>query len=1117
MRQQTERSRTTTMLNCILGGCGTGKSTRLMERMVQDIAAGRTVLVLVPEQFSFEEEKRLYRAMGAQAFNRLQTCSFATLSRSIFKECGENLRTAAYAGDQEKLVFLYQAVRSVAARGDLQALQRRSDSADFIDRMLSLIVKLRKAGVTSEKLHDAAAALPDRLREKTADIAVILLEYERILREHNLYDSLTDLSEAALRADVHGYFKGKSIYIDEFDSFTGDQYAMLDVMLSQAESITAAIRTDEPDAKLSPIFEGGNRTYRALVRMAQEKRLPVQSERCTEFLRTFHPDLCAVSSQILRPVTRPADYAGHVHIIETTDPTAEAEYICATIVKQLSEDSSLHCRDIAVAVKSLSAYGSVLEHAMQRYELPYHISFPSPVQYTELMRYVLSLLAVLARETLDTQDLLRLMKNPFFGYSAVDVSMLEHFCFTWGIDGQDWLTPFWDAQSGCTERAEPFGGEVLEQTRLDVTERIAALRSACVGQDVRTICTALCVHLNDRQAENAAYLDGLDTLRRREFTTVWNMLMDILDTIVSSCGGQKMELFEFAELLGMLISNTTFAVPPQTLDSVQIVEAQTARLSSPSIVFVMGVNEGVFPGDIQLGGMFTRQELEELEKQDIVISRMFFELYSDERLVIHKLFSAPAHQLYLTCPAINTAGERVHPSMVIRQIQAMFAGAPELTVAADALPISYFVRTPASAYFHFVRALRTDDPSLPAIRQILEEHPLYASRMQKLTTLTGLSDHHVSSDRMKRLLGSRLTFSPSGIEDFYKCPFWYFLRRCLRLYVPEENRFSDANAGNFAHYCLEQILRKYDMAAFTALTADELLAEIRGLSAQFSADNFSDAVRRDGRFQFNYRMSGMGLLQVLQHMQNEMRSGTFVPVGFEVVVHDEAHEGTVPPYTLRDGKVRCIGKIDRVDVSMNENESYLRVVDYKTGERAFAPEKLARGLDMQMLIYLFALEQSGLYPSAQSGGVLYMPSGQPEQKHYSERDEQTAPEDVLNDYYHMKGLLLEAAAPLMEPEVQEGYTPVLDAQNSKLFSVDAEQMVKLREHVERKICEMADALQNGDISPDPYLNLPCSYCGCSDLCGRECQKPESMNKAQKQAAIAEVFGEETTETEEMGE
>lgn len=1094
------------MLNCILGGCGTGKSTRLTERMQQDIAAGRNVLVLVPEQFSFEEEKRLYKALGAAAFNRLQTCSFATLSHSIFKECGENLRTAAYASDHEKLVFLYQAVRTTAARGDLQVLARRSNSADFIDRMLALIVKLRKAGVTAEKLQAASNALPERLREKTADISVILLEYERILLAHGLYDSLTDLAEAALRANVHGYFKGRHIYIDEFDSFTGDQYDMLDVMLSQAEDMTAAIRTDEPDARLSPIFEGGNRTYRALLHMAGEKHIAVQTERCTEFLRTAHPDLCAVSSQILRPVTKPAAYCGHVHIMEAADPTAEAEYICATIVSLLSEDSSLHCRDIAIAVKSFSAYGSVLEHAMQRYELPYHISAADPVQYTELMRYFLSLLSVFAEEHWNTELILRLMKNPFSAYDAVAVSMLEHFCFTWGIEGEDWLTPFYEEESGNTERAEPFGGKEIERTRCHIIEAIDTLRGQCRKRTVREICEVLYLHLYSRREAREEYLASLDTLRRREFTTLWNMLMEIMDTIVSCCGEQVMELSEIQELFSMMICGSSFSVPPQTLDSIQIVEAQTARLSSPSVVFVTGVNEGVFPGEIQLGGMFTRQELEELEKQDIVISRMFFELYSDERLVVHKLFSAPSEQLYLTCPAVNTAGESVRPSVVIRQVQTMFADADMLTVRGEEIPVSYYIRTPAAAYFHFVRSLRSGDPAVPAIRQILEQDPLYASRVSRLTELRGLPDHRVAPESMEMLLGKDLTFSPSGIEDFHKCPFWYFLRRCLKLYVPEQNRFSDANIGNFAHYCLEQILRKYDIEKFTALTQDELMQEIRGLSAVFSEENFSQAVRRDGRFQLNYHMSGVGLLQVLRHMQNEMRDGRFVPVGFEMVVNDEDQDGSIPPLTLRDGSIRCIGKIDRVDACLNDAQNYLRVVDYKTGNRAFEPEKLASGLDMQMLIYLFALDQSGLYPSARPGGVLYMPSGQPEQKHYSEREKNADPEDILNDYYQMKGLLLDTAASLMEPEVQSGHCPVLDEQQSKLYSVDAAQMEQLRAHVEKKICGMADALHRGEIAPAPYLNLPCAYCGCSDLCGRERQKPETLKKEARLAAIRSVFG-----------
>ena len=1107
------------MLNLILGGCGTGKSTRLAERIGQDIADGKQVLVLVPEQFSFEEEKRLYRLLGAAAFNHLQTCSFATLSRTILRLCGENLRADQYANDHEKLVFLYQAIRSTAKRGDLQVLSRRSDSADFISAMLSLIVKLRKAGVTAERLHDAAAALPDRLREKTADIAVILLEYERILTDHGLYDSLTDLGEAALRADGQGYFKGKHIYIDEFDSFTGDQYSMLDVMLSQAESVTAAIRTDEPDAKLSLIFEGGNRTCRALVRMEKEDyHVPVQIERCTEYLRSPHADLCSVSTQILRPVIRRAEYGGHVHIMHAADPTSEAEYICASISAMLAENSSLHCRDIAVAVRSLDEYASVLERAMERYELPCHISAANPVQHTELMRYFLSLLAVLADGKWNTELILRCIKNPFSGYDAVAVSMLEHFCFTWGIEGEDWLTPFYDEESGNTDRAEPFGGAALERTRVHFVQKMQKLTEECSGKDVRSICEKLCLHLYGRQEHYAEHLAALDVLRRREFTTLWNMLMEIMDTIVSSCGGQVMDFTALFELFRMMIGSSTFSVPPQTLDSIQIVEAQTARLSDPAVVFVTGMNENVYPGEIQLGGMFTRQELEELEKQEIVISRMFFELYSDERLLVHKLFSAPSQQLFLTCPSVNTAGEIVRPSMVISQIRTMFPDAEQLILHEHEVPVSFYIRTPAAAYFHFVRKLRSGDPAVPAIRQVLEEHPLYAERIRRLSETSIIPDHRVAPERMQQLLGTQLTFSPSGIEDFYKCPFWYFCRRCLKLYVPEQNSFSYANAGNFAHYCLEQILKKYSVQQFAALSQDELLAEIRSLSDVFSVQNFSEAVRRDGRFQLNYRMSGMGLLQVLRHMQDEMRDGKFVPVGFEVEVSDTSVHAAVPPLTLRNGEIRCVGKIDRVDHCQDGDAGYLRVVDYKTGNRAFEPEKLAQGLDMQMLIYLFALEQSGLYPNAVSGGVLYSPSGQPDQGHYSEREKNAAPEDILNEYYRMKGLLLDTAAPLMEPEVQSGHLPVLDEGNTTLYSVSEEQMQMLREHVQRKICDMADALKQGEVAPDPYLNQPCAYCGCSDLCGMERRPPEKLSKEERSAAIESVFGtQEDTEKEEESE
>ncbi len=1094
------------MLTLLLGGCGTGKSTRLIERIREDAMQGRDVLVIVPEQFSFEEEKKLYAALGAQLFNRIHTYSFTTLSRHILETCGGGSRE--YASDQEKLLYLYRAVQRAREHG-LAVLGRNAGSSEFIQSMLGLVTKIRKAGVTAQQLLDTAQLLPGPLADKTSDVGQILFAYDLILREQGTSDGLTDLTEAAALANIQDFFCGKHLYLDEFDSFTGDQYLMLDVMIAFAEHITAAIRTDEPDAKISPIFEGGNQTQRRLRRIAaDDHHREVEAFRCDAYCRSEFPDLAAVSTQILRPSIRPAEYCGHVRIAEASDPADEAEWIAASICETLQADETLRCGEIAVAVKSLDDYGTLLSRAFARYGLPCSISEPKPVLHTDLMRHLLAVLDLLTGAQYSTEAILRYLKSPLSGSSAVSVSMLEHYCFTWSVDGEDWLAPFWEEDTELAERAAEFGGKYLEQLRERTVETIAALRKQCLGKPVKTVCRRLYAHLKDCRR----HVRHEDTLRQREFTMLWNLLMDILDTIVHCLGEEVLEPEQLRSILLLLCQGSSISTPPQTLDAVQIVEAQSARLSSPKHVFVPGVGENDFPGEIRLGGMFTQQELELLDQNGIALSRMFFELYSDERLIVNKILSAPTEGLWLSYPLANAKGEGVRPSVVIAQIRQMFPDAPLLT-RTSALPLVFFARTLESTYHHYVRHFDEDTPEIASLREILLEDPYYAARLARLD---GDADAAccVSPARMQEYLGETVWLSPSGIETFYQCPYQYFTRFCLHLYIPERRELSKRNLGNFAHYCLEQILRSYAPEDFTQLTEEQLTGEIRRYAQEFSETTFSDSIRRDQRFRNNYHMAGSGLLRLLVHMQKEMREGQFVPIGFEVALGEG--EGSVAPLRLREGAITCVGKIDRIDRCDTPSGPILRVVDYKTGMKLFSPEKLAAGLDMQMLIYLFALRQSEAFSDAVSGGVLYMPSGQPLRRHYGDRKEKKVPtaDEILDDFYCMRGLLLEDAAAHMEPEISSGCTPILtDNPDATLFSVDQKQMDALEAHVMERITNMADALTSGEIAPAPYLNYPCKYCSCSDLCSRPDEPLATLSDEERYAAIKQVFdtGEEDEE------
>ena len=644
------------------------------------------------------------------------------------------------------------------------------------------------------------------------------------------------------------------------------------------------------------------------------------------------------------------------------------------------------------------------------------------------------------------------------------------------------------------------------------------LRNQCHHANVGEICTVLYTYLCKKNQTYQEIYQDLETEQRHEFIKLWNILSEIFDTVVELFGQEEISLRKLSDIFQMLLQNSSFAEPPQTLDSIRIVPAQTSRLNMPRIVFVPGFSDGVYPSNIHENSIFYPHELELLEQQKINISRLLPELYSDELLIIHKICSAASEQLYLTYPEINAQHECVPASVVIEEILRIFPGNSAILQTHKDWPLTYYAWTMESMYFHFVRNLhREKDQNLVSLQSVLEQNAVYATRIQRLFQDQKDSEIQISPEVMQNLIGSYLNLSASEIEKFYHCPFQYFCLYCLKLYAPEKITLTSQNIGNFAHLCLEKILKKYDMKTFSALSVQELQKEIDLLSETFSKENFSDAVRRDGRFQLNYRMNGKSLLQLLLHMQEEIRNSKFTPVGIEK---------NLGSFVLCDGKIHCHGKIDRVDICQTEEDTLLRVIDYKTSEKDFLPERLADGLDLQMLIYLFALEEMQEYGQISPTAVLYMPSGQPKEQNYTERETaKSTGKEILDAYYRMKGLVLEETLTYIEPSLAAEQIPVMeqnktnrnkDRKNKKqVFSVNSRQMQHLKKHVYQKISEMADKVFAGELAPEPnilYPDIPCKFCPCADFCGKavteECKHKATDEEIQD--SLKTVFGEDST-------
>lgn len=1119
------------MLHMILGGAGTGKSTLLTQKIGEAIRSGKTVRTMIPEPFAVTYDNRLYDALGPESFNLLRSGSFRNLIAEILSEIAAQPRDAA--DDVTKTVVLHEVLRKLSENHALLFYGRQAEKPSFLPQAASQLTELIQSGSTPGALYDAAGAAGGNiLSQKLLDIGRIYADYLDALEARGLRDTLCDLNTAAAAADGTGYLRGSVFFFDEFESFTGDQMNMIEVILRDAEDVWIALRTDNIDAPEFSRFDAVNLTARRLRDRA--KALGVQTE--ITLLETQHrfadPSLAFLSRHLFN--AEKTEYRGEtgVTVTEAHDMTLEADYCAARIRRLLYEGTAAH--EIMVVMHDLQAYGALLESAFRKYEIPYFMDLRESVLHTAVMKLPLCLLELCDRIT--TDGILRLLKTQLSPLSQQHAAKLENYAYEWDIEGKQWEKPF-------AQETDPEGE--AESYRLMLTEPLMRMRSACRERDGKPrtgaqYCEALyrCMEQMEIPMRVGGIASGMkdrgDLSGGREMRRLWNRLTELLDTLYAALESTPMKLTQFTELLTEVLRGNQIAVPPQTLDAVTVQSAAEARYSAPKIVFVLGVNEGEFPAEIRDGGFFTEQERQQLRSQGLSLSRSVQELCADERLIVYKTLSAPSERLWLCYSLSTETGDQKQPSALLEEVRTLL---PELKYESAAeMGAAFYITTPAAAYAAFLRDYTVSPAELAAAKALLSEMPSETERLARLSRRHDPAALRVTKpELMRRLTGDTLQVSATQIDNLMQCPFRGFCRDGLRLRQREKQNLNPLSVGNLVHYCMEQLFQQYPQRdAFLALTERELRTHAERCAEAFLQQNLGGNGDRPHRFLQNYRRVTSRMTALLLHTQEEMRQSQFQPDACELVIGKVGGEEGTKPYLLRlpDGmELRLNGKIDRVDLCEHDGQKYLRVVDYKTGVKDFLLANLYYGLNLQMLLYLFALlDDPDRYPDAEAAGVLYMPAGSPKPDKERTRDDPESPEDYLRRYFRMRGTVLNdrSILTMMEQKIAGVYIPaaldVSDAgtgelkltKDSQVFT--PEQLMRLRGYVEQLLCECAEQYAAGEVAPQPmkrsssgkdYYADACFYCEYSGLCGMDPEHPENartpMKKEDAAAAMLRIM------------
>lgn len=918
------------MLNLIYGVSGSGKTAFLTENIRADIQNHKPCFLLVPEQQAYISESEVPRIYPKDARLYFEVVHFSGLADKIFRRFGGVTQQNLQGGI--RTLLMWDTLRSLSPLMK-EYKSNASKDASLTSLMLQTVNELRMNGVSAEQLEETAAKLTDDhpLKNKLMDIAMIDSTYAMKLEGcmgSDLPDRLLRMTE---KLEQNDFFSGYNVYVDSFTSFTMQEYRVLKEILRQADNVTVSLCTDGFSTKL-PHFATPTDTAIRLSHIAQGLNVPVK----TQMLFPENTEKSRLLTCLERDLWRFDVHKKDREHFDADEQLAVKMISCANLYEE-SEAAALHILDlvqngmhygeIAVTVRDTEVYRGVLDAAFERYGIPFFLSERTDLSSKPLARLILSALRAVGHNYYQ-QDILTLVKTDLCGVDFADASMFEEYCETWHINGSRFLDEVWSMNpDGLTTERSARGEAILSaanRTRKTVIEPLQRL-AASMRQSGKLVdrCRALYQYLCDlsvsEQLSERAKRELLSNDRRAagETMRLYSFVIESMTTLCAFLPDCELTSDEFLLALTILFSESDLGSIPGAQDCVMIGSADTLRVEHIKAGLLLGLCEGEFPANVSDNGVLSERDKSLLAEQfGIVLDSRESVRSSEELLYVYRAITKPTERLILST------------------VQAQPDGS---------------ARTPSLA---FTRAA-----------YLLDRDRVETFDMDKIKDALGTdafapSKNHWTLPKNDSPITLRL--SHSKLQTFLQCPYKYYSSYRLHLREAKDSRPTYSDDGLFLHYVFEHFLKESldENGDLRVLEEAEIEPLANKIIETYLGEIFPIAPEHADRHLLHLfaRLRNLSLL-ILKNILAELRESRFVPYLFEQEIGGNTEDNRIPAimWDLPDqSRVVLSGKIDRVDLYRNGETLYLRVVDYKSGKHDFKLSDVASGLDVQLVLYLFA-------------------------------------------------------------------------------------------------------------------------------------------------------------------
>ena len=1101
-------------LKFVFGSSGSGKSHYLYRCVIDESVRHpeRNYIVLVPEQFTMQTQKDLVTMHERRGIMNIDVLSFKRLAYRVFEETGKG--SLPVLDDEGKNLILRKIAGDYENR--LHVLRGNVRKLGYISEVKSVISEFAQYDIGEDEIERVMELVGEksRLYYKLADIQVLYRGFTEYLREKYITkEELLDVLSRAVRESE--LLKNSTIVLDGFTGFTPVQDRLLAELMKHCRSVMISVTMDQrenPYAYSHPyqLFALSKQMVTSLVKIAEREGIhleePVELYGRTPYRFRGNKALAFLEHHLFRYGS--GKYAGEpqavsVHIAR--NPKEEA-FAAAGRVRRFLREDGYRLRDVGVIVSDMEVYGDYLKRAFEMYDVPVFMDQKRSILLNSFVEYIRSLLHMV-EQNFTYESVFRFLRTNLAGFTFEEVDELENYVIGLGIKGykrwqERWIRHLRGMETEELERLNHYRTIlvekvdslvfVLKQRKKSVKDITCALYDFMVREELQVRIA--------RQEEIFKAAGRLSLAK--EYAQIYRIIVDLFDKFVELLGEESVSLSEYCRLLDAGLEEARVGVIPPSVDQVVVGDMERTRLKDIKALVFVGANDVYLPGNLLRTGLLSEQDREKFARERLALSPGGKEKAYVQKFYLYLNLTKPSEALDIFYSRVSADGKSVRPSYLIQEICRLF---PDICIQdEEEKGIRQQELTEEMGIGYLIRGFQgIGDGMDDAWSELYTWYKKAPGWQEKIEDFLQAGFYRMPSDSLtsqvaKRLYGEDFENSISRVERFCSCAFSHFLTYGLGLRERQEYEFQAVDLGNVCHRALERFSGKVEAGGgdWTQIAEEARKQYMDESVKEAIADYGNSVLYSSARNEYLIVRMKQMLERTGWALIRQLEAGDFKPSAYEMRFEN--------------------GKIDRVDTCVDGDRIYVKVLDYKTGSKAFDVVSLYHGLQLQLMVYMDAAvkKETKKHPGQEviPAGIFYYRIKDP----LVDKAEAGTVEDAVLKELKPDGLInLQEDVLRHLDHRMEGDSLVVPVKYNKNGSlskgskaVPPEEFGIMVRHAVNKAKEVRRRILQGEVEAVPYRkgqDTGCDYCGYRDVCGFDVKIPgcayREIDKMSREEAI----------------